>query len=109
MRLTVQDAALRDRLAALIEPELVEEHRRAPFGPHPPELIDVLAFLRRNPAPDLPRYVVLAESEGFAIGVRPDRRDDELRTAGPERFATRAEAEHGIFRRRLADYELAPW
>lgn len=106
MRLTVQDAALRHRLAALIQPGLVDEHRRAPFGPHSPELTDVLAFLRRNPAPDLPRYVVVAEDEGFAIGVR---RDAEVPAAGPERFATRAEAEHDVFRRRLADYGLAPW
>jgi hypothetical protein len=108
VRLTVQDAALRERLAAVVRPELVAAHRRAPFGPHAPELADVLAFLRRNPAPDLPRYVVLAQDGRFAIGIRPDRPDAEVRAAGPERFATRAEAEHGVFLRRLADYGLAP-
>jgi hypothetical protein len=108
MRLTVQDAELRDRLERLMRPELVEEHRRDPFGAPSPELGDVLAFLRRNPAPDLPRYVVLAGDDGFAIGVRPDERDAPVPAAGPERFATRAEAEHAVFLRRLADYGLAP-
>ncbi|HET8757059.1 MAG TPA: hypothetical protein VFM58_13660 [Solirubrobacteraceae bacterium] len=108
MRLTVQDAAVRDRLAAGMRPQLVEEHRRRPFGPHSPALADVLAFLRRNPAPDLPRYVVLVHADGFAIGIRPDRRDADVPAAGPERFATRAAAEHGVFLRRLADYGLAP-
>jgi hypothetical protein len=108
MRLTVQDAALRDRLAARMRAQLVDEHRERPFGPHTPELSDVLAFLRRNPAPDLPRYVVLVDADGFAIGVRPERRDADVPSAGPERFATRAAAEHGVFLRRLADYGLAP-
>ena len=107
MRLTVQDAAVRERLGGMIRPELVDEHRRAPFGPHSPALADVLAFLRRNPAPDLPRYLVLDEGGGFAIGVRPERRDADVH-AGAERFATRAEAEHGVFLLRLADYGLAP-
>jgi hypothetical protein len=108
MRLAVQDAALRDRLGAGMRAELIDEHRRRPFGPHSPALADVLAFLRRNPAPDLPRYVVLVDGDAFAIGVRPARRDAEVPPAGPERFATRAQAEHGVFLRRLADYGLAP-
>jgi hypothetical protein len=108
MRLSVQDAALRDGLATRMRPALVDEHRRQPFGPHSPELADVLAFLRRNPAPDLPRYVVLVHADGFALGIRPARRDAEVPPAGPERFATRDDAEHAVFLRRLADYGLVP-
>ena len=104
----MQDRAIRDRLAGMVTPGLVAEHRRSPFGPHSPALAEVMDFLRRNPAPDRPRYVVLREGDGFAIGVRPAVRDAAVASAGDERFPTRAGAEHGVFLRRLADYGLLP-
>jgi hypothetical protein len=96
---------LRRRVRGLVDDELLAEHRERPFGPHSPRLIEVLDFLRRNPDPECPRYLVLDDGEGFEVGVRASERgapptavDDD------ERFATRAEAEHAVFLRRLADY-----
>jgi hypothetical protein len=96
---------LRRRVYGLVDDDLLAEHRDRPFGPHSPRLVEVLDFLRRNPDPEQPRYLVLDDGEGFEVGVRAAERgappaslDDD------ERFATRGEAEHAIFLRRLADY-----
>jgi hypothetical protein len=108
MVLSIQDRAIRERLTAVVTPELVAEHRARPFGPHSPPLDEAMDFLRRNPALDLPRYVVLSEGDVFAVGVRPAERGAPVPRAGDESFATRAEAEHAVFLRRLADYGLLP-
>lgn len=106
MALSIHDKEiLRRRVYGLVDDELLAEHRERPFGPHSPRLIEVLDFLRRNPDPEQPRYLVLDDGEGFEVGMRASERgapptsvDDE------ERFATRGEAEHAVFLRRLADY-----
>ena len=106
MTLSLHDREiLRRRVYGLVDDDLLAEHRERPFGPHSPALTEVLDFLRRNPDPDCPRYLVLDDGEGFELGVRASERgapptplDDD------ERFATRAEAEHAVFLRRLADY-----
>jgi hypothetical protein len=106
MALSIHDKEiLRRRVYGLVDDELLAEHRERPFGPHSPRLIEVLDFLRRNPDPEQPRYLVLDDGEGFEVGVRSSERgapptsvDDD------ERFKTRAEAEHAVFLRRLADY-----
>jgi hypothetical protein len=106
--LSPQDSFVRDRLAMLVTPELVAEHRARPFGPHSPALAEVLDFLRRNPAPDVPRYVVLDTGRGFRVGVRPAVRGGSVGRAGDEVFPDGGAAEHGVFLRRLADYGLLP-
>jgi hypothetical protein len=106
MTLSLHDQEiLRRRVYGLVDDALLAEHRERPFGPHSPALTEVLDFLRRNPDPECPRYLVLDDGEGFEIGVRSGERgapptalDDD------ERLATRAEAEHAVFLRRLADY-----
>ncbi len=106
MSLSLHDQEiLRRRVYGLVDDNLLAEHREHPFGPHSPALTEVLDFLRRNPDPECPRYLVLDDGEGFEVGVRSNERgapptalDDD------ERFATRAEAEHAVFLRRLADY-----
>jgi hypothetical protein len=108
MELSIQDQAIRERLSGMVTVELVAEHRARPFGPHSPPLGEVLDFVRRNPALDLPRYVVLQEGEVFGVGVRPAERGAAVPRAGGEAFATRGEAEHAVFLRRLADYGLLP-
>jgi hypothetical protein len=106
MTLSIHDREiLRRRVYGLVDDDLLAEHRERPFGPHSPALTEVLDFLRRNPDPECPRYLVLDDGEGFELGVRsaergapPTSLDDD------ERFATRGEAEHAVFLRRLADY-----
>ena len=105
--LSAQDRAIRDRLAARVTPELVAEHGAAPFGPHSPALQEVLDFLRRNPAPDLPRYVVLDLGGSFAVAARTAR-GLPPEPVDAERHADEAAAEHAVFLRRLADYGLLP-
>jgi hypothetical protein len=96
---------LRRRVYGLVDDELVAEHRERPFGPHSPQLIEVLDFLRRNPDPGQPRYLVLDVGEGFEVGMRASERGaPPIKVDDDERFETRAEAEHAVFLRRLADY-----
>jgi hypothetical protein len=106
MALSLHDQEiLRRRVYALVDDDLLAEHREQPFGRHSPRLVEVLDFLRRNPDPELPRYLVLDDGEGFEIGVRSSERGAPPTPGdGEERFATRAEAEHAVFLRRLADY-----
>jgi hypothetical protein len=95
---------LRRRVYGLVDEELMAEHRERPFGPHSPSLAEVLDFLRRNPDPELPRYLVLDDGEGFEIGLRAADRGGPPASLGGERLKTRAEAEHSVFLHRLADY-----
>lgn len=106
MALSLHDQEiLRRRVYGLVDDDLLAEHRVRPFGPHSPRLVEVLDFLRRNPDPECPRYLVLDDGEGFAIGVRSSERGAPPTPADEdERFATRGEAEHAVFLRRLADY-----
>jgi hypothetical protein len=106
MALSIHDQEiLRRRVHGLVDDELLAEHRERPFGPHSPRLIEVLDFLRRNPDPECPRYLVLDDGEGFELGVRSaERGAPPTSLDGGERFTTRAKAEHAVFRRRLADY-----
>ena len=105
MALSIHDVEiLRRRVYGLVDDELLAEHRERPFGPHSPRLIEVLDFLRRNPDPDQPRYLVLDDGEGFEVGVRASEHGAPPSAVGDERFASRGEAEHAVFLRRLADY-----
>jgi hypothetical protein len=109
MALSLHDEEiLRRRVRSLVDAELLTEHRERPFGAHSPALVEVLDFLRRNPDPELPRYLVLDTGEGFAIGVRAERRGAPPVRLDGELLATRAEAEHAVFRRRLEDYGALP-
>lgn len=106
MALSLHDEEiLRRRVYGLVDDDILAEHREHPFGPHSPALTEVLDFLRRNPDPEMPRYLVLDDGEGFEIGVRSaERGAPPTPSDAEERFATRGEAEHAVFLRRLADY-----
>lgn len=108
MALSIHDQEiLRRRVYGLVDDALVAEHRERPFGPHSPALIEVLDFLRRNPDPECPRYLVLDDGEGFEVGMRSAERGAPPTRLDDERFATRAEAEHAVFLHRLTDYGAA--
>lgn len=105
MALSLHDGEILERrVRGLVDEALVAEHRERPFGPHSPALIEVLDFLRRNPDPQRPRYLVLDTGAGFVVGIRAERRGDPPVLADDELLASRAAAEHAVFLRRLADY-----
>lgn len=89
-----------DRVRALIDDGLIEEHRRAPRGPHSDRLARVLRFFRSQPIPG--KLIVIEEIpwERYRIGVL---------TGVPGRAATPLEGFYGsydetlhaIFRRRV--------
>jgi hypothetical protein len=108
MGLTANDREiLRRRVRPLVDAKLVAEHRGNPFGPHSPALAEVLDFLRRSPDLELPRYILIDTGYGFAVGDRSARRGDPPERVDGHAFPTRAEAEHAVFLRRLADYGIA--
>lgn len=93
-------------LGELITPGLIDEHRRAPSGPHSPALALVLAHLRQAPvAGKLVAYASVPGREWRIMrlsgeqGVPPDASD-------PEVFGSEADVVHEIFLRRLGDLGL---
>jgi hypothetical protein len=100
-------AILERRIRGLATPAFVAEHRDRPFGPHSPELVEVLHFLRRNVARNRPRYVCLRDGQppvwriGVAAGGRAFEAVDETT------YERREDAEHAVFLRRLSDLGLA--
>jgi hypothetical protein len=103
-------AILERRIRGLVDADLVAEHRAAPFGPHSPQLVEVLHFLRRSPSPDVPRYVVHRRGEPprWSVGLKPARPGGPIPVIGERDHATREDAEHEVFLRRLAFYGLLP-
>ncbi|MYZ46235.1 hypothetical protein [Propylenella binzhouense] len=97
------DIAIRARMRGLVTPELIEEHARAPEGPHSRELSAVLNYLRR--APMAGKLAIYAE-EPFALYrvVRlSGRRGEAPVFASTEGHATIAAASHAIFLMRIAE------
>jgi hypothetical protein len=105
MALSIHDQEiLRRRVVGLVDHGLLAEHRLHPFGPHSPALTEVLDFLRRNPDPDRPRYLVLDTGVGFLIGVRAQQPGDPPSALEGPLLHSRDEAEHAVLLRRLSDY-----
>jgi len=102
----LDEQILERRVRALVDDALLNEHRERPFGPHSPRLVEVLDFLRRNPDPDRPRYLVLETPEGFGLAHRGRPPGAPPTTADGDRHPDRAAAEHAVFLRRLHDYGL---
>ncbi|GAB2888218.1 hypothetical protein [Streptomyces mayteni] len=106
-RLSIQDAEIvRTPVRALVTAELVERARARPAPPYDPDIAEVLDFVRRQPDPDLPRYLIVRLADGFAVGVRaatPGRPPDLV---DPRRHPDRGAAEHAVLERRLRDHGL---
>ncbi|MET7399667.1 hypothetical protein ABZS66_39915 [Dactylosporangium sp. NPDC005572] len=107
MALSPQDAWILDnRLKRLVTAELVAEAAR-PSGPCSRDLVEVMDFVRRNPDPDKPRYLIVSTPEGFAVGVRAPVRGAAPRLRDERRHATRDDAEHAVLLHRLRDYGVS--
>jgi hypothetical protein len=108
-------AILNRRVRSLVSESIIAEHRADPFGErgHSAELTELLHFLRRNPDPELPRYLLVREGAPSAWrvgrrGARPGDPVEPVGTASDATYATRADAEHAVFLLRLSDYGVAP-
>jgi hypothetical protein len=85
--------------------ETIAEHLDNPFGSgHSPELEILLRYLRRNPIPDKPRYVLVETKpyQEWYIALHPGGKAAPLAVTD-QRFTSQAEAQHAIFLARLRD------
>jgi hypothetical protein len=88
-----------------ITAETIAEHRANPFGAgHSSALEILLRYLRRNPVPGKPRYVLLETKpyQEWVIALHPGGKAAPL-TVTEQRFTSQAEAQHAIFLARLRD------
>ncbi len=94
------DANLRRELRALIDEDLIDEHRRQPLGRHSDALERVLNYFRRPPRYGLYARVPCREFVVIRLPVRPG--------AGPEAvddvvYTDENEAMHAVFTLHVAD------
>lgn len=109
MALSFSDRGILQRqVRPLFSAALVAEHRAHPFGPHSPPLAELLQFLRRNPDPELPRYVVLRSGipPCWQVGVLRRESASLFAPVDGVHHATRGSAEHAVFLKRLSDYRI---
>jgi hypothetical protein len=94
------------RMRALIDNDLIAEHRRAPRGPHSDRLARVLRYFRSQPIPG--KLIVIADIpwRRYGIGVLtgvPGRAARPL----DESYETYDDALHAIFLRRVEELKAA--
>jgi hypothetical protein len=106
MALSVQDAAIRDRLRPLVTPDLLARFRARPAAPYDPDIVDVLDFVRRNPDPECPRYLIVRGNGGFAVARRAPAAGAAPHVIDGSRHPDRAAAEYAVLLQRLRDYDL---
>jgi hypothetical protein len=88
-----------------ITAETIAEHKANPFGSgHSSALEILLRYLRRNPVPGNPRYVLLETKpyQEWVIALHPGGKAARI-TPTEARFTSQAEAQHAIFLARLRD------
>ncbi|MGE4428249.1 MAG: hypothetical protein AB7G37_17485 [Solirubrobacteraceae bacterium] len=107
MALSIHDREIRERrIRPLVTQALLDEHRERPFGPHSPALAEVLDFVRRNPDPERPRYLLLDLGGRWAVAARASAAGGDPIGLGGAEHASRGRAEHDVLRRRLRDVGL---
>jgi hypothetical protein len=94
------NAGWADRVRALLDDGIVEEHRQAPRGPHSERLARVLRFLRSQPIEG--KLIVVQEEpwRSYRIGVLSGVPGQAAAISG-DRYASYDECLHAIFKRRI--------
>jgi hypothetical protein len=98
----------RTHIRPLVRDELIEEHRRDPFGHHSVELDMLLAFLRGDPLQNQPQYVIMCVRPDLEWVIGEHSRLRGVPVFAPEtspRYTSVEETEHAIFLRRLENLE----
>jgi hypothetical protein len=106
--LQVERHILETEIKPRVTPKLIEEHRKRPIGKHSDDLERVLIYLRKNHMEMEGKYILVCTKphEEYRIAKLTGRPGPpELL---PETYPDRNEAEHALFRKRLADAELLP-
>jgi branched-chain amino acid transport system permease protein len=93
----------RDYLKTLLTPEVIEEHRRSPQGQHSEVLERLLIYFRRRPQAG--RYAITADEQfkAYRIVALSGQRGVPPRAVEDKIYASAAEANHGVFLRRVQD------
>jgi branched-chain amino acid transport system permease protein len=93
----------RDFLKTLLTPEVVEEHRRSPQGQHSEALERLLIYFRRGPQAG--KYAITADQQlkAYRIVALSGQRGVPPREVEDKVYASAAEAQHGVFLRRVQD------
>jgi branched-chain amino acid transport system permease protein len=94
------DRKQRERLRALVDDDLIEEHRRRPLGQHSDALERVLAYFRRQPVAGKEVIVATRPWEEYRIAVLMGEKGRSAQVLD-DTFPTEEAAMHGIFLRRL--------
>lgn len=103
--LSAQDRhILTERISRLVTADLIARMRAQPSPPHAPDIVEVLDFVRRNPDPDLPRYLIVRLADGFAIARRAETTGSPPQPIDAVRHDDRDAAECAVLERRLRDY-----
>lgn len=99
------DKRLRDRLKALITPELIEEHRADPLGQHSDALARVLNYFRRGEVAD--KYAILRDGPPdaweYSVIALSGHPGQPPRVVDDRRYASQDEAFHAVFLLRVND------
>lgn len=96
------DRMTRTYLLTVISDDLIEEHRRKPYGHQSEPLTRLLAWCQRRPLPE--QYAVKAEADGtFRIVSMTGRRGVAPSYLGEACFASLEEARHGVLLRHISD------
>jgi branched-chain amino acid transport system permease protein len=98
------DRALREQIARLLTPKLIEEHERTPIGPQSDQLARVLNYFRR--APIVGKYAVWAKGSfgPYRVIALSGARGQRPRVVDEQEYQRLEQAYHAIFLRRVADF-----
>lgn len=105
---TIDARILADTIKPLVTKEIIEEHKRNPIGFHSDALERVLIYLRRNRLQTAGKYIIVCTKphQEWCIATLSGVRGTPPKIDTQQRFASREEAEHGVFLRRLAALDL---
>lgn len=93
------DAHRREHLRLLITPEVIEEHRRSPWGQHSESLERLLIYIRQRPQDDEYAIRALKPFKAYQIVALSGHRGIPPRPVGEEIYSSVADADHAVFLR----------